>query len=382
MEKPVYLDFNATTPVDPRVLEAMLPFLTSRYGNASSTHAYGYEAREAVDVARRSVAALIGASAKEIVFTGGGSETDNLAILGTVLPRLDRHPHVIASAIEHPAVLNTLAYLRHRFGVEYTLAPVDETGQVRVDAIGEVLRPETVLITVMHANNEVGTLQPVREISRFTRDAGVVLHVDAAQSAGKVPIDVDDLGIDLLAIAGHKLYAPKGIGALYMRQGITLDPLIHGSGQEGGMRAGTENVAGIVALGAACRLAREDLDAETKRLTALRDRLQAILLAEIPDLQINGHPENRLPNTLNVSFPGAAGLMVLSVATDVAASTGSACHSGQANPSPVLLSMGAAPERARGAVRLSLGRMSTPDDVERAGASLVDAYRQVAMAMA
>jgi cysteine desulfurase len=381
MRKPIYLDYNATTPVDASVIEAMLPFLGQRFGNASSTHAYGYEAHVAMDAARQQVAALIGARPTEVVFTGGGSETDNLAIKGTVFSRLPAHSHVITTAVEHPAVLNTLAYLKHRFQVEYTLLPVDEYGLVSIDALQQAIRPDTVLVTVMHGNNEVGTLQPLDQIARVTQTAGILLHADAAQSAGKVAIDVEALGIDLLTIAGHKLYAPKGIGALYIRNGVRIDPLIHGSSQEFGMRAGTENVASAVALGKACEIARSELASDREALVRLRDELHDQLLQRISGLCLNGHPTRRLPNTLNVSFPGVLGQTVLDYAPDVAASTGSACHSALTQPSPVLSAMGLTRERALGAVRLSLGRWSTREDVVQAAEQLADAFH-AASAMA
>jgi cysteine desulfurase len=377
MSRPIYLDYNATTPVDPRVLDAMLPFLTEHFGNASSTHAFGYEAHAAVDNARAQVARLIGAPPSEIVFTGGGSESNNLAIKGSVFPRIEASPHVITTAVDHPATLNTLAYLRQRFAVDITVLQVDRHGRVSVEHVEQALRPATVLVSIMLANNEVGTLQPVPEIAAVTRAAGVLLHVDAAQAAGKVPLDVNTLGADLLSIAGHKLYAPKGIGALYVRNGVTLDALVHGSSQEHGLRAGTENVAGIVALGCACAIALEDLSDESDRLRALRDELERRLIREIPGLACNGHPDHRLPNTANVSFPGVSGQALLATTPDVAASTGSACHSAVPDPSPVLLAMGVLPEVAVGAVRLSLGRMTTEVEIERSAQSLVAAYQSL-----
>lgn len=378
MSKPIYLDYNATTPVDPTVADAMRPYLERSFGNASSDHVYGIEARAAVEQARIQVADLIRARAPEIVFTGGGSEADNLAIKGTVFANLDRRPHVISSVTEHPAVLNTLHYLQQRFGVDYTLVTVDEHGLASPSAVHDAMRPETVLVTVMHANNEVGTLQPLQDIGRLTREAGVVFHVDAAQSVGKVRVDVDELGVDLLTIAAHKLYAPKGVGALYIRRGVRIDSLIHGSSQEHNIRAGTENVAGLVGFGAAAAMAGALIPEETRRLRDLRDRLHRRLSALIPDLRLNGHPEQRLPNTLNVSFPHALGQAVLAGAPEVAASTGAACHSGMTEPSSVLMAMGFSRERALGAVRLSLGRYSTADDMERAASALAAAHQALA----
>jgi cysteine desulfurase len=376
MDRPIYLDYNAT-PVDPEVVETMVPYLRERFGNASSAHAYGYEAHQAMEAARRQVARLIGARPDEIVFTGGGSETDNLAIKGVVFAHLDRRPHVVSVATEHPAVLNTLRYLQRRFGVEHTLVRTDEFGRVSPQEVQRALRPETLLVTIMHANNEVGTLQPVAEISRVVREASALLHVDAAQSVGKVEVDVEALGVDLLTIAAHKLYGPKGMGALYVRRGVILDSLVHGSSQEHGLRAGTENVASMVGLGKASELALQHLPGERPRLTCLRDQLHALLTEAIPGVALNGHPSERLPNTLNLSFPKALGQAVLAYAPGVAASTGSACHSANPEPSGVLLAMGMSPDRALGAVRLSLGRWSTEDEVRRAAGMLAEAYRTV-----
>lgn len=375
-DAPIYLDYNATTPVDERVLEAMLPFLRTYHGNPSSAHAPGRTTLHAVHQARAQVAALIGAQPDEIVFTGGGSEADNLAIKGIAFSRLAARPHIVSVSAEHPAVLNTLAYLRARFGVQYDLAPVDRTGRVRPTDIAALIRPDTVLVTVMHANNEVGTVQPIPDIAAICRDHGMLLHVDAAQSVGKLPVDVNDLGADLLTIAGHKLYAPKGIGALYVRRGVILDPLVSGSGQEGGRRAGTENVAGMVALGVASSLAAHDLPTAQEHLRDLRDLLYAQLTSRVP-LTLNGHPDLRLPNTLNVSFPGVWGQTILDSAPDVAASTGSACHSGLAEPSPVLSAMGIPTPVALGAVRLSLGRFTTRNEVLRAADLLANAWQTV-----
>jgi len=381
MNGPIYLDYNATTPVDPAVVEAMVPYLFERFGNASSSHAYGREAHDALDRARSQLSNLIGSRPDEIVFTGGGSESDNLAIKGAVFAGLDRRPHVITTAVEHPAVLNTVRYLQRRFGVDATFLPVDQYGLLQPEQVANALRPETVLVSIMHANNEVGTLQPIAEISARTRDAGVLLHVDTAQAVGKIPIDVDALGVDLLTVAGHKLYAPKGIGALYVRRGTQLEPLVHGSGQEHGLRAGTENISSIVALGMAAEIAGRELAAgKAHQLSHLRKRLHGLLEERIPGVMLNGHPTRRLPNTLNVSLPGVIGQDVLSHAPEVAASTGAACHSGLVEPSAVLLAMGLSPERALGALRLSLGRWSTEQEVVQAGDALARAYSEVAAA--
>ncbi len=372
-ERPIYLDHNATTPVDPAVFGAMRPYLEAEFGNPSSGHEYGQAAREAVEHARRQVAELLGAEPAEIVFTGGGSEADNLAICGVAFSRRDRGRHIVTTAVEHPAVLNTCRYLQRRHGFAVTVLPVDPAGLVDPDDVRRTLREDTILVSVMHAQNEVGTIQPVAEIAAVVRERGIAFHTDAAQSVGKVPVPVQDLGVDLLAVAGHKLYAPKGVGALYVRTGLTLERLIHGAGHEGGRRAGTENVAGIVGVGKACALARKHLDAEASRLQGLRDELGRRLAGGIPGLRLHGHSERRLPNTLNVGVPGVAGEDLLAAVPGVAASTGSACHAGRTEPSGVLLAMGLRPAEALTAVRLSLGRFTTEEDVWRAADLLTTA---------
>jgi cysteine desulfurase len=305
------------------------------------------------------------------VFTGAGSEANNLAIKGVALARLGQGDHIITTAVEHPAVLNTCRYLEQRFRSRLTLLPVDDYGMVHPEDVERAIVPGTVLITVMHANNEVGTLQPVAEIARIARRHGVVVHTDAAQSVGKVPTLVDELGVDLMTVVGHKVYAPKGIGALYVRPGTEIDSLVHGAGHEHGLRAGTENVPYIVALGAACALAHERLaTGGAERVRSLRDRLHAALEEAVPGLRLNGHPTERLPNTLNVSFPGHDGEELLARTPTVAASTGSACHAGRTEPSAVLMAMGLDRERALGAVRLSLGYATTAEEVDAAAAAL------------
>ncbi len=368
-ETPIYLDYNATTPVLPQVRDALLPFLDTHFGNPSSDHPYGRAAAEAVQRARQQVADLLGCAADEIVFTSGGSESDNWALVGRVWAAGSDRAHIITTVVEHPAVLNTCRFLERR-GVAVTYLPVDGTGQVDPDDVRRALRPETVVVSVMHANNEVGTLQPIAEIAAICGEAGVPLHTDAAQSVGKVPTRVDDLGVDMLTIAGHKLYAPKGIGALYVRRGTALEPLIHGAGHEGGRRAGTENVPWMVALGAAAALAHATLETEAARQQTLRDRLQQLLEEKAGGVTLNGHPTDRLPNTLNVRFAGIDGNALLAAVPEVAASTGSACHAGETEPSAVLLAMGIPPAEAVGAVRLSLGRLTTEDEIERAAEAL------------
>jgi cysteine desulfurase len=376
MQTPIYLDYNATTPIDREVVDAMLPFLLEHFGNPSSSHAYGGVAHEAVERARAQVAGLIGCLPHEIVFTGAGSEANNLAIKGVALARRGQGDHLIASAVEHPAVLSTCRYLVERFGYRLTVLPVDGTGQVDPDDVRRAIEPGTVLVTVMHANNETGTLEPISEIAEITREHGVRFHTDAAQSVGKVPTDVERLRVHLLTIVGHKLNAPKGIGALYVREGTMLDSLVHGAGPEGGRRAGTENVPYMVALGAACALAGRRLAAGgAAQVQVMRDRLHARLRGAVPGLELNGHPEQRLPNTLNVSFPGQDGEELLARTPAVAASTGSACHAGRTEPSGVLTAMGVERGRALGAVRLSLGYPTTDAEADRAATALLDSVR-------
>ncbi len=368
----VYLDHNATTPIASEVLDAMRPYLERHFGNPSSSHGYGAIASEAVAAARGDVAALLRCDPERVVFTAGGSEADNLAIKGVALARRGDGDHVITSAIEHPAVLAACRYLTDRLGYRLTIVPVDGCGVIDPDDVRRAIEPGTVLISVMQANNEVGSLQPIAEIARVARERGITFHSDAAQSVGKVPVDVEQLGVDLLTVTGHKLYAPKGVGALYVREGTRLDPVIHGGGQEHGLRGGTENVPYLVGLGAACALAARRLQAqEHQNVLRLRDRLHATLRSAVPGLLLNGHPDRRLPNTLNVSFPGCDGEDMLDRTPSVAAATGSACHSGRTEPSPVLTAMGLDPQRALGAVRLSLGYDTTTADVDSAAAALV-----------
>ncbi len=364
---PIYLDYNATTPIDPAVVEAMLPYLSIHFGNPSSSHTYGYVAQQALDSARTQVARLLGCTPSEITFTGGGSESDNLAIRGIALASRKRGNHIITQVTEHPAVLNTCRALERLHGFRVTYLPVDESGRVSPEAVEAAIDKETMLITVMHANNETGTLQPVSEIAEVAHRHGVLVHTDAAQSVGKLPTRIDELCVDLLTVAGHKLYAPKGIGALYIRHGLQLEPVIYGGGQESGRRAGTENVAYIVALGVACMLAQEQLAESQAHLQYLRDHLHELLEEYLPaHLNLNGHMSERLPNTLNVSMEGVVGEEVLALTPEIAGSTGSACHEGSTDPSPVLIAMGLSQERALGALRLTLGRWSTREDVERA----------------
>lgn len=374
---PIYLDYNATTPVDPAVAEAMWPYLALHFGNPSSAHDYGRAAHEAIAIARAQVADLLACEPGEIVFTGGGSESDNLAIRGVALARHTQGNHIITQVTEHPAVLNACRALERLHGFRVTYLPVDRYGRVSLEHIEAAISDQTVLITIMHANNETGTLQPISQIADIAHRHGALLHIDASQSVGKIATRVNDLDVDLLTIAAHKLYAPKGIGALYVRRGVQLEPLIYGGGQEAGRRAGTENLAYSVGLGAACSLARAQLAESEPRLRALRDQLHARLNACLPGrVHLNGHPSERLPNTLNVSIEGVIGEEVLAATPEIASSTGSACHEGNTDPSAVLIAMGCSRERALGALRLTLGRWSTMDEIERAArliAKTVDA---------
>jgi cysteine desulfurase len=358
----IYLDYNATTPVDGRVAEAVGDALTTLYGNPSSGHRPGRQARAAVERARSQVATCLGCEPGEIVFTSGGSESDNWAITGVVAAR--DGGHVITSAVEHPAVLEVVRALEKRGAIRLTVVPVDRSGLLDPESVRATIADDTILVSVMLANNEVGTLQPVAEIAAICRERGVLLHSDAAQAVGKIPVSIAALGVDLLSVAGHKLYAPKGVGALFVSHGVALDPLIRGAGHEGGRRAGTENVASIVGLGVACRLVVEELDAELPRLTALRDRLEAQLCAGFPDLILHGHPDRRLPNTSSCAFPGIEAVDLLERLTDqVAASPGAACHSDSVVISHVLAAMGVDAALASATVRFSVGRFTTEREV-------------------
>ena len=359
----IYLDYNASTPVAPEVAAAMEPFLRAHYGNPSSLHWAGVPAKEALTRARGQVAHLLGCMPDEVVFTSGGSEANNHAIKGVWFARGGPGCHIITSAVEHPAVDKPCRFLE-RLGARLTVLPVDGTGLVDPDAVRRAITPQTILITVMHANNEVGTIEPVAEIAAVAREHGIVCHTDAAQTVGKIPARVDELGVDLLSVAGHKLYAPKGVGALYIRAGTKVEPLVHGAGHEGGRRAGTENVLLAVALGAACDLAHEWIGMAFAR--ELRDYLWARLQDLYGDRAVlNGHPSRRLPNTLNVGFVGQSGSDLLAVIPELAASTGSACHAGMVELSPVLQAMGVPEQVGMGAVRFSLGRATTKDEIDR-----------------
>ena len=374
MGDPIYLDHNATTPLLPEVVDAMLPFLTTHFGNPSSSHVYGRRAKEAVESARARIASLIGCAADEVIFTSGGTEASNFAIRGAC----ERSPRraLVTTAIEHPATLAPCAWLEAR-GYSVARVGVDSLGRARLDELASQFDERVALVSVMHANNETGVMQPVADIARLARPCGALVHVDAAQSLGKVSVRVDALGADLLSIAGHKLYAPKGVGALYVRRGTPLAPFARGAGHERGMRPGTENVASIVGLGVACEIAARDLDAIAAHASSMRDRLFEALCDAVPGLALNGHVTERLPNTLNVRFPGVSGSALLAATPDVAASTGSACHADGESASSVILAMGVDPREALGSVRLTTGRMNTADDIDRAARRLIEAWRRL-----
>lgn len=372
---PIYLDNNATTPLDERVLEAMLPYLKEHFGNPSSTtHAYGWTAAAAVDVAREELAEAIGASPEELTFTGGATESDNLALLGLLRPG----DHLVTAATEHEAILESAHHLACA-GVRVTVLPVDGYGVVSPDALDEAVEPETKLVSVMLANNETGTINSMRELVEIAHERGVAFHTDAAQALAKIPLDVEELGVDMLSVSAHKCYGPKGVGALYVRrrptpgvQRVRLEPLLRGGGQERGSRSGTLNVPGIVGLGRAASVGAAALPEEAERISGLRDELFAHLRASVPGVRLNGHPEQRLPGTLNVSFPGLDVGELLGALPEVAASAGSACASLKAGSSHVLEAMGLADERAA-TLRFGLGRFTTPDEIERAAGLVVRA---------
>lgn len=364
--KRIYLDHNATTPVYPEVMDVMLPFFGEHFGNPSSIHWAGREVKKGIETSRETVASLLGCDPKEVVFTGGGSESDNLAIKGLCEAQKERGNHIITTRVEHPAVLHTCEYMEKQ-GFHVTYLHVDMDGMIDIEELKKTITDKTILITVMSANNETGTIFPVAEIGKIARERKIAFHTDAVQTAGKLPIDVNTLNVDLLSISAHKIYGPKGIGALYVRKGAKLRPLIHGGAQERNRRAGTENVAGIVGMGKACEIAMRDMDAESERLLKLRERLHKGLTRKIEHVKLNGHPSMRLSNTLNVSFVYVEGeSLLLNLDMDgVAASSGSACSSGSLEPSHVLTAMGVSHEVAHGSVRFSLGRSNTEEDIDK-----------------
>lgn len=363
MNKPVYLDYNATTPIDPAVAEAMMPFIHNHFGNPSSSHLFGNEAKRAVEKARKQVAEMLGCGVDEIIFTSGGSESNNFAIRGVAFANRNKGNHIITSSVEHPAVTEVCSFLE-RNGFKVTYLPVDEYGMVDPQSVIDSITPQTILITIMHANNEVGTIQPVSEIGKIAREHEIFFHSDCAQSVGKIPVRVDELNVDLLSIAGHKFYAPKGIGALYIRSGVKLEKLIYGADHEMNLRAGTENVIEIVGLGEASRIVSEKLNLFSDHLKKMRDRTEAGLKNKIPDLRVNGHPSERVPNTLSVSFRGLEANTIVSELVNVAVSAGAACHSDSVDISPTLKAMNVPEEDAMGTIRISTGKYTTPEEVE------------------
>jgi cysteine desulfurase len=380
MKKPIYMDYHATTPVDPRVLEAMLPYFSEKFGNAASrNHAYGWDAEHAVEKARKQIADLIGATPKEIIFTSGATESDNLAIKGVAEMYAERGNHIITVATEHKAVLDTCKKLaKHGYAITYVT--IGKDGLVDLDALRAAITPKTILISVMHANNEIGVLQPIREIGRIAREHGVLFHTDATQSAGKVPIHVEEDHIDLMSISAHKMYGPKGIGALYVRRKnprVQLTAQMDGGGHERGMRSGTLNVPGIVGLGEACTICQREMAEESVRLARLRDRLRDRLLAELDEVYINGSMEHRLPSNLSMSFAYVEGESLLMGINDVAVSSGSACTSATLEPSYVLKALGVSDDLAHTSIRFGLGRFNTEEEVDYVAARVIEVVRKL-----
>ena len=377
MAQPVYLDYNATTPLDPAVTKAIEPCLGPLFGNPSSPHTYGIEAKRAVEHARAQVAAMLACRTPDLYFTSGGTEANNLAIFGVAEALQERGRHIITSAVEHPAVMEPCRWLAQH-GYHITVLPVDEHGLVDPEAVASALRDDTILVTVMHANNEVGTIQPIAHLAKLAHDAGALVHTDAAQTVGKVPVTVDGLGVDLLSVAGHKLYAPKGVGALYVREGTPLLPFTRGASHERGLRPGTENLIGIIGLGAAAALVAGNLKAHASHMSTMRDRLQQRLLALGADLCIHGHPTQHLPNTLSVGFRDLdATDLLVELVDDIAASAGAACHSNEVSVSDTLKAMQVPLAYARGTLRFSVGRFTTADEIDRAVTAIAKALDEL-----
>ncbi|MCL0057626.1 cysteine desulfurase NifS [Dehalococcoidales bacterium] len=362
--KRIYLDYAATTPTHPEVVKAMLPYFTELFGNPSSVYSYGQEAKEAIEEARVKVADLIGARSGELVFTSGGTEADNFAIMGVAYANESKGNHIVTTLIEHAAVINTCKFLEKR-GFKVTYLPVDEWGLVNPDEVRRAITDKTILVSVMHANNEMGTIEPIAEIGKIVREAGIYFHTDAVQTAGHIPVDVNELGVDLLSMSAHRLYGPKGVGALYIRKGTKLVRIMHGGEQERWRRATTENVPGIVGFGRAAELAQQEMSEDTKRLTYLRDKLIKGLLERIDHIRLNGHPTKRLPNNVNVSIDFIEGeAMLLNLDLEgICASTSSACASSSLKPSHVLLALGLSPERVHGSLRFTLGKWTTEEEI-------------------
>jgi cysteine desulfurase len=380
-DRTIYLDNNATTPLDPRVLDAMMPYLTTRFGNAASrSHRYGWEAEEAVDAARAHVADLLGASPKEIIFTSGATESDNLAIKGTVEMLAEKGRHVVTCQTEHKAVIDTCKYLEHKGLADVTYLETDRHGRVSAEQVAGALRDDTILISLMAANNEIGTLHPVAEIGALAKEKGIWFHSDATQAVGKVPFDVMAMGVDMASLSGHKIYGPKGVGALYVRRRnprVRLAPIIHGGGHERGMRSGTLNVPGIVGLGEASRLCKQDLEQGMQRAKALRDRLDQRIRKALDHVELNGDPEWRLPTTVNLSFAYVEGESLIMGVPDVAVSSGSACTSASLEPSYVLRALGVGDELAHSSIRFSIGRFTTEQDIDDAADEIIRTVKRL-----
>lgn len=373
---PIYLDYNATTPIDREVAEVMKPFLGELFGNPSSTHPYGLEARDTVELARRQVAKLVNCHPDEIIFTSGGTESNNYAIKGAAYANKHKGNHIITSSVEHPAVIEVCKYLSEN-GFDITYLPVDEYGMVNPKDVEEAITSKTILLSIMHANNEVGTIQPIETIGRIAKRNNILFHTDAAQSLGKIEVDVEKMGVDLLSVAGHKLYAPKGIGALYIKNGVVLEKLIHGADHEMNQRAGTENILEISGLGKACEIAGRDLIKNSTHLKDMSDALYNGIVQLLPQVKLNGHPLNRLPNTLSLSFPGIEANVLLSIMPDIAASAGAACHTDSIKISSVLASMKIPEEIAMGTIRFSTGKLSTLPEMNKAANYIVSAANKM-----
>ena len=377
--QPIYLDYNATTPIASEVAQAMVPYLYEQFGNPSSTHPWGVNAKLALEKARAQVASCLGCQPSELIFTSGGTESNNFALKGTALFRKKSGRHIITSTIEHPAVIEVCKWLETQ-GFRITYLPVDGYGMVDPADLEKAITPDTILVSIMHANNEVGTIQPIRELSEIAHQAGAIMHTDAAQSIGKIPLDVNELGVDLLSVAGHKLYAPKGIGALFIRDGVTLEPVVHGAEQEAGRRPGTENILEITGLGMACEIAQRDLEENISHYLAMREKLHQALSEKLPNesFQLNGHPESRLPNTLSLSFRGVEANTLLSeIGDEVAASAGAACHADKVDVSAVLEAMKVPVDWAMGTIRFSVGRENSEEDIEKAAEIVAAAVRRL-----
>lgn len=378
--KRIYMDHSATTPVAPEVLQAMLPYFAERFGNASSLHSFGLEAREAIEDARERVAKLINAEPSEIYFTSGGTESDNIALKGIAFKNRKNGRHIITSSFEHPAILEVCRALA-KMDYDVTYLPVTREGLIEPDGVREAIRPDTILISIMHANNEIGTIEPLQEIGQIAKEKGVLFHSDCVQSVGKIPVDVKALGLDALSLSGHKFYGPKGIGALFVRKGVKIKSIMEGGGHERGLRSGTENVPCIVGLARAADLAKETMTDEAKRLTALRDSLRDLVLGGIDESWLNGHPTRRLPSNLNFGFRYIEGesLILLLDAKGIAASTGSACSSKKLSASHVLMSIGLKPEECHGSLRITLGRSNTLEDIRFASQTIEESVKRLRM---